>query len=179
MVAEANVAATKADYYIKRSMSVKVEIYPSGLNRHMVDIHYDYPPPVDATDAKLNQFWSNPTGMYRDYVRFYLPLTATLANVVFLMDGKQAPFNGGGLKEQGQQGDHQVYGTFFTLPRGHSGDLIVYYEVGIPADPPFKLYIQKQAGLVNLPTTLTVSYPGGIASRKTELTADTTLTIPW
>jgi hypothetical protein len=179
MTVEANVGATKSDYYIKRSMSVKVEIYPSGLNRHMVDIHYEYPLPVDETDAKLNQYWSNPTGIYRDYVRFYLPLTTTLANIGFLMDGKPAPAYGGGLKEQGQQGDHQVYGTFFTVPRGHSADLIIYYEVGLPADSPFKLYIQKQAGLVGMPTTLTVSYPGGIASRKTDLATDTTLIIPW
>jgi hypothetical protein len=178
-VVEANVAATKADYYIKKSMSVKVEVYPSGLNRHMVDLHYEYPPPVDATDAKLNQFWSNPTGMYRDYVRFYLPLTTTLGNIGFLIDGQPALADGGGLKELGQQGDHQVFGTFFTLPRGHSADLIIYYEVGLPADPPFQIYIQKQAGIVGLPTTLTVSYPGGIASRKTELSTDTTLTIPW
>jgi len=179
MVAEANVAGTKADYYIKRSMSVKVEIYPSGLNRHMVDIHYDYPPPVDAVDDKLNKSFVNSTSLYRDYVRFYLPLTTTLANIGFLIDGKPAPAYGGGLKEQGQQGDHQVYGTFFTLPRGHSADVIIYYEVGLPADPPFQIYIQKQAGLVDLPTTLTVSYPGGIASRKTDLSTDTTLTIPW
>ena len=83
------------------------------------------------------------------------------------------------MKEQGQEGSHQVYGTFFTLPRGHSADVIIYYEVGLPADPPFQIYIQKQAGLVDLPTMLTVSYPGGIASRKTELSTDTTLTIPW
>ncbi len=179
MAVEANVGANKADYYIKRSMTVKVEIYPSGLNRHMVDIHYEYPPPVDATDAQLNTYWSNPTGLYRDYVRFYLPLTTTLANIGFLIDGKPAPAYGGGLKEQGQEGSHQVYGTFFTLPRGHSADLIIYYEVGLPADSPFELYIQKQAGMVGLPATLTVSYPGGIASRKTDLSSDTTLTIPW
>jgi hypothetical protein len=179
MVAEANVAGTKADNYVKRSMSVKVEIYPSGLNRHEVDIHYEYPPPVDATDDLLNKSFVNSTSLYRDYVRFYLPLTTTLANIGFLIDGKPAPAYGGGLKEQGQEGSHQVYGTFFTLPRGHSADVIIYYEVGLPADPPFQIYIQKQAGLPNLPTTLTVSYPGGIASRKTELSTDTTLTIPW
>jgi hypothetical protein len=179
MVVEANVAGTKADYYIKRSLSVKVEIYPSGLNRHMVAIHYEYPPPADAVDDQLNKSFVNSTSLYRDYVRFYVPLTTTLANIGFLVDGKPAPAYGGGLKEQGQQGDHQVYGTFFTLPRGHSADVIIYYEVGLPADPPFKLYIQKQAGLVDMPTTLTVSYPGGIASRKTDLTTDTTLTIPW
>ena len=179
MTVEANVAATKADYYIKRSMSVKVEIYPSGLNRHMVDIHYDYPPPVDATDDGLNKSYANSTSLYRDYVRFYLPLTTTLANIGFLIDGKPAPAYGGGLKEQGQEGSHQVYGTFFTLPRGHSADVIIYYEVSLPADPPFAIYIQKQAGLVDLPTVLTVSYPGGIASRKSEVSTDTTLTVPW
>ena len=179
MVAEANVAATKADYYIKRSMDVKVEIYPSGLNRHEIDIHYEYPVATDATDAALNRSAYNPNSLYRDYVRFYLPLTTTLANIGFLQDGKPAPANGGGLKEQGPEGGHQVYGTFFTLPRGHSADLIIYYEVGLPADPPFQIYIQKQAGLVDLPTTLTVSYPGGIASRKTGLATDTTLTVPW
>jgi hypothetical protein len=179
MVAEANVAATKADYYIKRSMDIKVEIYPSGLNRHEIDIHYEYPVATDATDAALNRSAYNPNSLYRDYVRFYLPLTTTLANIGFLQDGKPAPANGGGLKEQGPEGGHQVYGTFFTLPRGHSADLIIYYEVGLPADPPFQIYIQKQAGLVDLPTTLTVSYPGGIASRKTGLATDTTLTVPW
>jgi hypothetical protein len=179
MVVEANVAATKADYYIKRSMSVKVEIYPSGLNRHEVDIHYEYPPPIDATDARLNTWIYSSTSLYRDYVRFYLPLTTTLANIGFLIDGKPAPAYGGGLKEQGQEGSHQLFGTFFTLPRGHSADLIIYYEVGLPADPPFQIYIQKQAGLLDLSTMLTVSYPGGIASRKTELSTDTTLTIPW
>lgn len=179
MVAEANVAATKADYYIKRSMEVKVEIYPSGLNRHEVDLHYEYPVATDSTDVALNRSPFNPNSLYRDYVRFYLPLTTTLANIGFLQDGKPAPANGGGLKEQGPEDGHQVYGTFFTLPRGHSADLIIYYEVGLPADPPFQIYIQKQAGIPDLPTTLTVSYPGGIASRKTELATDTTLTIPW
>jgi len=179
MVAEANVAATKADNYLKRSMSVKVEIYPTGLNRHEVDIHYEYPPPVDATDAGLNKSSLNSTSLYRDYVRFYLPLTTTLANIGFLIDGKPAPAYGGGLKEQGQEGGHQVYGTFFTLPRGHSADLVIYYEVGLPADPPFNLHIQKQAGIPELPTDLTVSYPGGIATRKTSLSTDATLSVPW
>ena len=179
MVAEANVAATKADNYLKRSMSVKVEIYPSGLNRHEVDIHYEYPPPVDATDAGLNKSSLNSTSLYRDYVRFYLPLTTTLANIGFLIDGKPAPAYGGGLKEQGQEGGHQVYGTFFTLPRGHSADLVIYYEVGLPADPPFNLHIQKQAGIPELPTDLTVSYPGGIATRMTSLSTDATLSVPW
>jgi hypothetical protein len=179
MVVEANVAGTKADYYIKRSMSVKVEIYPSGLNRHEVDIHYEYPPSLDAVDTKLNTYPTNPPGLYRDYVRFYLPLTTTLANIGFLIDGKPAPAYGGGLKEQVQEGTDQVYGTFFTLPRGHSADVIIYYEVSLPADPPFAIYIQKQAGLVDLPTVLTVSYPGGITSRKTDLFTDTTLMIPW
>ena len=160
-------------------MDIKVEIYPSGLNRHEIDIHYEYPVATDATDAALNRSAYNPNSLYRDYVRFYLPLTTTLANIGFLQDGKPAPANGGGLKEQGPEGGHQVYGTFFTLPRGHSADLIIYYEVGLPADPPFQIYIQKQAGLVDLPTTLTVSYPGGIASRKTGLATDTTLTVPW
>jgi hypothetical protein len=32
---------------------------------------------------------------------------------------------------------------------------------------------------MNLPTMLTVSYPGGIASKKTDLATDTTPTIPW
>jgi len=179
MVAEANVAATKADNYLKRSMSVKVEIYPTGLNRHEVDIHYEYPPPVDATDAGLNKSSLNSTSLYRDYVRFYLPLTTTLANIGFLIDGKPAPAYGGGLKEQGQEGGHQVYGTFFTLPRGHSADLVIYYEVGLPADPPFNLHIQKQAGIPELPTDLTVSYPGGIATRMTSLSTDATLSVPW
>ena len=178
-IAEANVSATKADYYIKRTVSVKVEIYPSGLNRHEVDIHYDYPPPRDSTDAALNSFPTNPTSLYRDYVRFYLPLTATLGNIGYLEDGKPAPAYGGGLREQGIEANRQIFGTFFSLHRGHTADLIIYYEVGLPADPPFQLYVQKQAGLPDLPIQLTVSYPGGIATRKATIVRDETFTVGW
>ena len=178
-IAEANVAATKADYYIKRTVDVKVEIYPSGLNRHEVDIHYDYPPARDSTDAALNFFSTNPTSLYRDYVRFYLPLTATLGNIGYLEDGKPAPAYGGGLREQGIEANRQVFGTFFNLHRGHTADLIIYYEVGLPADPPFQLYVQKQAGLPDLAVQLTVSYPGGIATRKSTIVKDENFTVGW
>ena len=179
LIAEANVSATKADNYIQRSVQVKVEIYPSGLNRHEVDIHYDYPPPKDATDDALNRSALNPTSIYRDYVRFYLPLTATLGNIGFEEDGKPAPAYGGGLREQGVEASKQVYGTFFTLPRGHSADLIIYYEVGLPAASPFQLYVQKQAGLPELPIDLEVSYPGGIAKRSSTVARDEIFTINW
>ena len=178
-IAEANVAGTKADYYIKRSVEVKVEIYPSGLNRHEVDIHYEYPPARDAVDATLNTYITNPTSLYRDYVRFYLPLTATLGNIGYLEDGKPAPGRGGGLREQGFEANRQVFGTFFVLPRGHTADLIIYYEVGLPADPPFELYVQKQAGLPDLPVQLTVSYPGGLVTRKSTIVKDETFAVDW
>ena len=179
LIAEANVAATKADYYIKRSVDVKVEIYPSGLNRHAIDIHYEYPPARDATDRILNVFPTNPTSLYRDYVRFYLPLTATLGNIGYLEDGKPAPAYGGGLQEQGIEANRQVFGTFFILHRGHTADLIIYYEVGLPADPPYQLYVQKQAGIPELAIRLTVSYPGGIATRNETIVKDENFTIAW
>jgi Protein of unknown function (DUF4012) len=179
MIAEANVAGDKADYYLKRNVSVKVEIYPSGINRHEIDIHYDYPPPVDATDVALNSPFYNPTSLYRDYVRFYLPLTATLSRVGYLEDGKPAPAFGGGLQEQEVSNDRQVIGTFFILHRGHSADLVLDYQVGLPADSPFRFYFQKQAGIPVVPFELEVSYPGGIADRKADLVKDTEITIPW
>jgi hypothetical protein len=179
MIAEANVAGDKADYYLKRNVDVKVEIYPTGINRHEVDIHYDYPPPVDATDIALNSPPYNPTSLYRDYVRFYLPLTATLSRIGYLEDGKPAPALGGGVQEQEVAHDRQVVGTFFVLHRGHSADLIIDYQVGLPADSPFRFYFEKQAGIPIVPFQLTVSYPGGIASRKADLVQDIEITIPW
>jgi hypothetical protein len=65
------------------------------------------------------------------------------------------------------------------LPRGHSADLVIYYEVGLPADSPYRIYLQKEAGLAELPVNLTVSYPGGIATRKIDLVKDGTLTVAW
>jgi hypothetical protein len=179
MLVEANVAGDKADYFIKRSLSVKVEIYPSGLNRHEVDIHYEYPPAVDRNDTALNTTPYNPNSLYRDYVRFYLPLTATLAHIGYLEDGQPAPAYGGGLQEQEVANQRQVIGTFFILHRGHSADLILDYEVGLPADPPFQLYFQKQAGIPSIPVEVEVSYPGGVTDRKTTLVKDAVFTIPW
>jgi len=99
------------------------------------------PAAVRATDPNDVALWTDNSGNGG-----LTSITTTLANIGFLIDGKPAPAYGGGLKEQGQEGGHQVYGTFFTLPRGHSADLVIYYEVGLPADPPFNLHIQEAGG---------------------------------
>ena len=63
----------------------------------------------------------------------------------------------------------------FFLALGPRSD----YQVGLPADPPFKFYFQKQAGIPMVPFELEVSYPGGIAERKANLVKDTEVSIPW
>jgi hypothetical protein len=173
MIVDANMHANKADYYIKKSADVKVEIYPSGLNRHQVLLHYEYPQPAqpDGTDHALNT-----DGRFINYVRLYLPETANLGSINYQVDGKNVPTS---LGEISHEFGKTVIGVTFILDRGHTGDLSILYGDGLRPGNQYSLLVQKQAGIPERPTWLEVSYPGGIVNRRTALTHDEDFLIEW
>jgi hypothetical protein len=172
MVSDANVGATKGDYYMRKSATIQVEVPSSGISRHEIQLHYSLPSPADAADRALNPG----AGVYRDYVRVYLPENATVGRVSYLVDGQPGP---GGLQSLGLDHGHRVVAVFFTLDRGHEGEVRIDYEVGLGPGSPYQLFVQKQAGLPSRPTTVAVSYPGGIARWRDDLAADRGFEVRW
>jgi hypothetical protein len=172
LVTDANVGANKEDIYLKKSLNIKAEVAPGGMVRHQVSATYDLPQPIDDLDRALNPGKAS----YRNYVRFYLPQTAVVAGFGVTVDGKSAP---GNIDQLSVEHDHAIVGTFLRLPRGHTAVMTLSYEVPIGEKGNYNLYLQKQAGQLTLPTTIDVSYPGGVTSRRSALTRDETVAVSW
>ena len=174
MVVDGNVGATKSDFYLKKSMDIKAEVPDSGLSRHQVTLNYELPLPLDAIDRALN---SNDQGAYADYVRVYLPETASGVSVRYAQD--DGPGLGGFDRTELVDGK-QVVASFFRLPRGHTGTLQIDYLVPLDVrNRGLDLFIQKQAGIPNRPTTLEVSFPGGQTTRRADLSTDADFQVSW
>jgi hypothetical protein len=171
MVVDGNVCASKGDFYLRKSIQLKVEVYPSGLARHELVVRYEMPLPVDDVDRALNPR----DGSYGDYMRVYLPETATPSGFSFRMDGKPGD---GGLERVSVEHGKKVVGTYFNLPRGHLAEMRLTYEVGL-AGGAYQLYLQKQAGVPGLPADLEISYPGAIAHIKVGLARDEVVSFKW
>jgi hypothetical protein len=172
MVVDGNVCASKGDYYLRKSMQLKVEVYPSGLTRHELVVRYESPLPVDDVDRALNPR----DGSYGDYVRVYLPETATPSGFSFTMDGKAGD---GGLERVSIEHGKKVVGAYFNLPRGHTAEMRLAYDVGLAGNGAYHLQLQKQAGVPGLPADLQISYPGAIAKIKVGLAHDEVVSFKW
>jgi hypothetical protein len=174
MVVDGNVGATKSDFYMTKSVDIKAEVPASGLSRHQVTLHYTLPLPVDDVDRALSP---GDQGAYADYVRVYLPELASGVTVRYAQD--DGPGFGGYDRTELVNG-RQVVAAFFRLPRGHQGTLQIDYVVPLDVrNRTFDLFIQKQAGIPDRPTTLELSYPGGQTTRRNNLSTDADFQVSW
>lgn len=171
LVDDANIHVNKADRYMQKSADLKVEIYPSGLNRHELSLRYDYPMPAQpsAADKALNL-----DNLYYDYLRIYLPETSATTSITYTIDGKPAQLSQGELSHDFGK---TVIGVTFILPRGHVGEVKFVYSDALDTSHAYRLYMQRQAGIPDRPTTLAVSYPGAITSRKFDLRYDSSFQV--
>jgi hypothetical protein len=174
MVVDGNVGATKSDFYMTKSMDIKAEVPTSGLSRHQVTLQYKLPLPVDDVDRALNR---PDQGAYADYVRVYLPELASGISVRYAQD--DGPGFGGYDRTDLVNGK-QVVAAFFRLPRGHQGTLQLDYFLPLDVrNRTFDLFIQKQAGIPDRPTTLELSFPGGQTTRRSSLSTDAAFQVSW
>jgi len=171
MVVDANVGATKGDLYMHRSAKLSAEVPASGLSRHELVLRYELPPPVDQVDRILNAY-----NAYQDYVQVLLPPTATLTSFHYTLDGKPGT---GTLDGVYQADGKQVVGAFFQLPRGHTAEIRLDYEVALQGGHGDELYVQKQAGTPGMPLALDVSYPGGRKQATLDLATDHDVRLAW
>ena len=172
MVVDANVGATKGDWYTHKRLDLQTEVYAAGMSRHELHLSYELPQPVDDADRLLNPG----DGAYRDYVRFYLPEQAGVAGFTYLLDGKAVASEPDRIYvEHGKK----VVAAFFSLQRGHRAELSLAYEVPVARRGGYSFYLQKQAGVLELPADLAFSYPGGRDARQVDISRDLELTYRW
>jgi hypothetical protein len=174
MVVDGNVGATKSDFYMTKSMDIKAEVPASGLSRHQLTLQYKLPLPVDDIDRALSP---GDQGAYADYVRVYLPELASGVSVRYAQD--DGPGFGGYDRTELVNGK-KVVAAFFRLPRGHQGTLQIDYVLPLDVrNRTFDLFIQKQAGIPDRPTTLELSFPGGRTTRRSNLSTDADFQVSW
>ncbi len=178
MAVDANVGATKSDYYLKKSEEIRVEKPASGLANHEIKLSYQFPVLTNADDQKLNpKTPNNPNGNYRDYLRIYIPETANVTGFQVTVDGKPAFSNS--ITENVVAHGKRIIGTYFEFGPGHSAQVAMTYVVPLPPGDQYRLLLQKQAGRPSLPTSVWLSYPGGQAKKQTDLTTDQRIEVTW
>ncbi|MDQ6877293.1 MAG: hypothetical protein M3082_06275, partial [Candidatus Dormibacteraeota bacterium] len=107
---------------------------------------------------------------------FYLPAATTVQRLTVWQDDKPGS---GALDSITSAHDKTVVSAFFRLPRGHRVKLMLDYENRVALDRIYQLYLQKQAGIPGLPTQVTISYPGGVKSWRTDLSHDQAYSLRW
>ena len=173
MLVDANIGATKGDAYVRKSTEVRAEVHETGIVRHQVTVRYEMPPVTDSIDRELNPG----DGAYRDYLRFYIPVGASVRQMSFTLDGRPSPA-GGGVDRVSQASGKQVVATYFGVPRGHVGQVSLFYDSPATAND-YRLTIQKQAGIPSLATRIIATYPGGRYEATPDLSEDLSLRLRW
>jgi hypothetical protein len=170
MVVDANVGGTKGDSIVRKSARERVEMGADGLARHELTLRYEFPPGlVDPTVP------AGADPAYRDYVRFYLPEAST----VTAFSRTTGDVVGGAVEDMTIEHGKRVVGTFFRLAPGQTTELRLWYEAPLTPGRPYRLYVQKQAGILDRPLDLLVSVPGGVRSRRLTGSRDEELTVAW
>ena len=171
LVVDANIGGTKGDGYVRKSMAVRVEVDADGLSRHELVLRYEYP--AGATDPTV------PPGRdtaYRDFVRVYLPETSRLTGFTGV-DARGQP--SGGIEEERLDHGRRAFGMFFRLPRGEATEIHLFYSAPLDVRSGYRLYVQKQAGVLARPVDVEISVPDGVTRRALTGRGDEEVTARW
>ena len=161
MAVDANLGGNKVNYFIKKNVTHKINIREDLKINETVDITYEN---TDLGKSKLG-------GVYRNYLRIYLPQGAQLTNLQ--IDKKDVPFiitqddkntvEGVLMVEQGEESGKTVYGFLVEVPPANKKVVSVSYQLAdlwsAQTDGLYKLVLQKQIGAQNDDYFLSLSYP--------------------
>jgi hypothetical protein len=134
MVVDSNLGGAKSNLFITEE--IEDMITTSGNNvKHDMTLTYKNPAPPSNCNLEAGQLCLN--GVYRDYVRFYLPKGAKL--------GEYLGFEADTVKSYEELGKTVVEGFFKLQPQLQS-KLKLSYEVAGVNTSPYSILIQKQPG---------------------------------
>lgn len=137
---ETNFGGAKSNLYIKQAIKQVITKSKNGQINKKITIEYKYPRRADncSLERKTGLCLA---GVYRDWIRVYVPLGSNLIK----SSGLEQNFTAG--EDLGKT----VFEGFFTLrPEGSAKIELEYTSSVKPADD-YKLLIQKQPGIPNFP----------------------------
>ena len=150
MVVDANVGATKANYYVKRNLNYSVRnIDRQGGWEGVLTVNYVH--------GAASNAW--PGGAYKNYLRLYVPKGSVLKKVERSSEGVDTKaLNITEEVDETQESGKTVFGTVFTLDAGKSLSIVFTYDLPIH---PSSLLVQKQSGTTADPLTVDFLTPFG------------------
>lgn len=143
-VNDANLGGAKSDMYIIREVEQEIEMSGTAVTK-TVSVSYNNPRKGSNCNLEAGQLCLN--GVYRDYIRLFVPKGSKLISVV-----------GSEVKEQVSEDlDKTVFEAFFTMRPESQSKIVFKYELP-PLDlGTYKLLIQKQPGLPKVKHTITLN----------------------
>ena len=148
MLVDANMGSLKTDYYIKRSIDYSIDL---TQEKPVVELHYKY-----QNTAKVGD-WR--TSDYHSYLRVYVPKGANL------LDRKMVSYPN--IQEEFGK---TYFGFIVHTVMNHETDAYIKYE--LPADfnkDDYRLLIQKQSGVGDIPVKVTVKTKDGNVSTQEQV----------
>ena len=156
MVVDANVGATKANYYVKRNLNYTVKnIDRQGTWEGVLTVNYVH--------GAASNAW--PGGAYKNYLQVYVPKGSVLKKVAKSSEGVDTKaLDVTAEVDQTEENGKTVFGTVFTLDAGKSLSVTFTYDLPsntLSTEKSRALLVQKQPGTVADPLTVDFLTPFG------------------
>lgn len=141
LLVDTNFAGAKSNLFIKQKIEEKIEISASGEITKTINITYDNP--FKASDCGLLSGGLCLNGLYRDWIRLYVPKASELLEVT----GSEIKANT--YEDLGKTVFEAFYGDKYPLRPQSMTKVSFKYKLPFKAEKgkPYKLLIQKQAGV--------------------------------
>ena len=168
---EANLGVNKANHFLRRSLSLLIEMNKKDKLDHLFQIYYE----------NTSQTTEWPGGEYKNYLRLFVPLGTELNQVAIYdpLKGREQS-----LKiipqekiKQSEEKGKLVLGFLVTVPINSRRVVEASYSQKLKVDQDnwhYLLYLQKQSGLGNTPLTVLFSLPSGLKPLEINRTATLT-----
>jgi len=168
-VFDANFGVNKVNYNIQKQLDHNINITTSGK----VNVNSK----VSYKNSSKSDTW--PGGLYKSYSRFYLPEAVKFDKIVISEVGnaKSAKKVRSSDIVKTTEEDKQVFGTLVEVPAGKQITVEIFYTLPntVPEEGDtfnYSLYLQKQSGVEQTPTTLTINHPQTLKPAKLSQKAD-------
>ena len=139
-VNDCNFAGAKSNMYIEEAVSQQIDVAGDGSVTKTVTIDYRNPAPASNCSLEAGQLCLN--GLYRDWVRLYVPKGSKLLDVQGSEVGQIT------YEDLGKTVFEAFFGNTAPLRPEGKATLTFKYELPFKVDKnqPYKLLIQKQPG---------------------------------
>ncbi|MCX6724728.1 MAG: DUF4012 domain-containing protein, partial [Candidatus Shapirobacteria bacterium] len=147
-VNDCNFAGAKSNMFIRESFDQQIEVAPDGTITKTLTIDYKNPAPPSNCNLEAGELCLN--GLYRDWVRVYVPKGSELIEV------KGSEVQAKTYEDLGKTVFEAFYGDQSPLRPQGKAQLIFKYKLPFKYDnsQPYKILIQKQPGTYGYENTI-------------------------